>query len=399
MMDRVIYHIDVNNAFLSWQACKILRENPEATDLRKIPAVIGGNEETRHGIVLAKSSLAKATGIVTGEPLQSARRKCPGLMIYQPDYKEYVKQSEAFIELLQKYIPVVEQYSIDEVFGDMSGTGRLYGDPIEFAYKLKDEIRETLKFTVNIGVAENKLLAKMASDFKKPDRVHTLFRDEIPVKMWPLPVSDLFFVGKKTVEKLEMLGIRTIGELANTDYKILQTYFKKHGETMWNYANGNDLEMVTDHTVSNKGFGNSTTLPYDVCDAQIAQSILLSLCETVGARIRNAKAYISVVSVTIVGNDFSKVSKQQVLDSTTDSTSRIYDISCKLFAKLWDGTPIRLLGVSTGKATSESYEQMSLFENEKSEKTRKLEMAIDKIRNNYGNDSLKRATLLKSKDK
>lgn len=396
MDERIIYHIDVNNAFLSWQACRMLKDNPEEVDIRTIPAVIGGDEQMRHGIVLAKSPLAKATGIQTGEPLVNARRKCPNLKVYRPIYSEYVKRSEEFIALLKEYAPVVEQYSIDEAFCDMSGTRKLYGDPVAFAHKLKDTIREKLDFTVNIGVSTNKLLAKMASDFEKPDKVHTLFPEEIAEKMWPLPVRELFFVGKKSVAKLESLGIHTIGDLAKTDIQILQTYFKKHGETMWNYANGRDMELVTDHTVDNKGYGNSITLPYDVCDVGIAENILLSLCETVGARIRSAKAYISVISVTIVGNDFSKISKQRALASTTNSTKQIYEIACQLFGEVWDGTPIRLLGVSTGKATHDSYEQITLFDTGKSEKQKKLESAIDKIRSSYGEDSVQRASFLHS---
>lgn len=396
MEDRIIYHIDVNSAFLSWQACSILKLHPDATDIRTIPAVIGGNEETRHGIVLAKSPLAKKAGIQTGEPLMSARKKCPGLTVVSPDYREYVKYSAAFMDLLKRYAPVVEQYSIDEAFCDMTGTVRLYGDPVVFARKLKDIIRKELNFTVNIGVSTNKLLAKMASDFEKPDKVHTLFPEEIPEKMWPLPVKELFFVGRASAGKLASLGIRTIGELANTDVELLKNNFKKHGEIMWNYANGHDLEIVTDHQAENKSYGNSITIPYDVTDMDTARIILLSLCETVGARIRASKAYISVVSVTIVGNDFSRISRQRALDSTTCSTEKIYETACKLLEEAWNKTPIRLLGVSTGKATRDSYEQISLFDSEKSEKLKKLDSAIDKIRTNYGEDSVMRASFLSS---
>lgn len=395
---RIIYHIDVNSAFLSWQACHMLKTAPDSVDIRTIPSVIGGSEKLRHGIVLAKSSPAKKYNIQTAETLVSARKKCPGLVIVPPDYEIYVRYSSRFIDLLQQYAPVIEQYSIDEVFCDMTGTEKLYGNPVDFAHRLKNIIKKELGFTVNIGVSENKLLAKMASDFEKPDKVHTLFPSEISEKMWPLPVNELFFAGKSSVAKLHSLGIHTIGELASTDVSILRSVLKKQGEVLWNYANGHDLELVTDHKVSAKGFGNSVTTAFDVTDEYAAGNILLSLCETVGARIRAAKAYISVVTVTIVGNDFSRYSRQTSLPSTTDSTEMIYEISRKLFSEIWNGTPIRLLGVSTGKAQNESYEQLTLFDNTKNDRLKQLDSAIDRIRHQYGEDSLIRASFLETKN-
>lgn len=398
MKQRIIYHIDVNSAFLSWQACHMLKTAPDSVDIRTIPSVIGGSEKLRHGIVLAKSSPAKKYNIQTAETLVSARKKCPGLVIVPPDYEIYVRYSSRFIDLLQQYAPVIEQYSIDEVFCDMTGTEKLYGNPVDFAHRLKNIIKKELGFTVNIGVSENKLLAKMASDFEKPDKVHTLFPSEISEKMWPLPVNELFFAGKSSVAKLHSLGIHTIGELASTDVSILRSVLKKQGEVLWNYANGHDLELVTDHKVPAKGFGNSVTTAFDVTDEYAAGNILLSLCETVGARIRAAKAYISVVTVTIVGNDFSRYSRQTSLPSTTDSTEMIYEISRKLFSEIWNGTPIRLLGVSTGKAQNESYEQLTLFDNTKNDRLKQLDSAIDRIRHQYGEDSLIRASFLETKN-
>lgn len=398
MNQRIIYHIDVNSAFLSWQACHMLKTAPDSVDIRTIPSVIGGSEKLRHGIVLAKSSPAKKYNIQTAETLVSARKKCPGLVIVPPDYEIYVRYSSRFIDLLQQYAPVIEQYSIDEVFCDMTGTEKLYGNPVDFAHRLKNIIKKELGFTVNIGVSENKLLAKMASDFEKPDKVHTLFPSEIREKMWPLPVNELFFAGKSSVAKLHSLGIHTIGELASTDVSILRSVLKKQGEVLWNYANGHDLELVTDHKVSAKGFGNSVTTAFDVTDEYAAGNILLSLCETVGARIRAAKAYISVVTVTIVGNDFSRYSRQTSLPSTTDSTEMIYKISRKLFSEIWNGTPIRLLGVSTGKVQNESYEQLTLFDNTKNDRLKQLDSAIDRIRHQYGEDSLIRASFLETKN-
>ena len=240
-MRSLIFHVDVNSAFLSWESAKRLRDNPDALDLRTINAVIGGDEKMRHGVVLAKSPSAKKYGIMTGEPLSHARQKCPELVVVPPDHELYAASSRKFIEILEEVAPVIEQCSIDEAFCDMTGTEKLYGDPIAFATKLKDRIYKELGFTVNIGISTNKLLAKMASDFEKPDKVHTLYPEEMEEKMWSLPVSDLFFVGRATTKKLLNLGIMTIGELAKTDPVWLKTVLKKQGEIVWNFANGIDL--------------------------------------------------------------------------------------------------------------------------------------------------------------
>lgn len=394
MANPIIFHIDVNSAFLSWESVRRL-ENGES-DLREIASVIGGNEENRHGIVLAKSTLAKSFGIVTGEPLVQARRKCPNLVVAAPTYSYFVKCSHAFMELLRKYAPVVEQYSIDEAFCDMTGTEGMYGNLVEFAHKIKDEIYSELGFTVNVGISTNKLLAKMASDFKKPNLVHTLFPEEIPDKLWPLPVDDLFFVGHQTAGKLHKFGIHTIGDLAKTDINIIRYHFKKHGEIIHGYANGRDTGMSMDHNVDNKSYGNSITLKYDVTDTNSANRILLSLCETVGARIRADKAYISVVSVNLTDAEFNRYSRQTTLTTATNVTEKIYETAVQLFKECWKGEPIRLLGVSTGKATNEHFEQYDLFDQAKNERLSKLNLAIDKIRGRYGEDSVKRACFVES---
>ena len=390
----VIYHIDVNSAFLSWEAAHRLSEDSSAKDIRLIPSVIGGSEENRHGIVLAKSPSAKAFHIHTGEPLVNARRKCPELVVIPPNYALYVSNSHKFIELLRAYAPVVEQYSIDEAFCDMTGTSRIYGSPVEFAEKLKNKIAEELGFTVNIGVSSNRLLAKMASDFEKPNRVHTLFPEEIPTKMWPLPVDDLFFVGRTTSQRLHTIGIHTIGELAACDVTLLQNHFKKQGEIIWNYANGRDVELVKDYKRANKSYGNSITISYDVTDAETAKIFLLSLCETIGARIRMDGAFISMVSVSIVDFNFHRQSHQMQLTGATNVTEVIYTSACQLFDQLWNHEPIRQIGVSTGHITDSDNRQYDLFDTEKNEKLSKLNAAIDSIRTRYGEDSIQRARFL-----
>ena len=398
-MDRLIFHVDVNSAFLSWQAKYEMETLNLERDLREIPAAVGGDPKTRHGIVLAKSTPAKKYGIVTGEPLSRALEKCPGLVVVQPKFDEYVRNSHAFIGILKEVAPVVEQASIDEAYCDMSGTGRIYGDPVQFAHRLKDRIREELHFTVNIGISNCKLLAKMASDFEKPDKVHTLFPDEIEKKMWPLPAGDLFLVGRSSAKKLAGLGIRTIGDIARMDPALLQLHFGKQGKTMWEFACGIDDSPVRSESDAAKSYGNSVTLGFDVTDADSAKKILLSLSETVGARLRADKAYIRSVTVTIKDCDFRTTSHQAGLDDATNVTEIIYRKACVLFDQLWDHTPIRLLGVSTGKITDNAYSQMELFSTSAQngpapEKLSKLNAAIDQIRDRYGEDSVKRARFL-----
>lgn len=398
-MEKIIFHIDVNSAFLSWEAVYRIKELGETEDLRLIPSVVGGSEESRHGIVLAKSESAKAYGVTTGEPLVDARRKCPGLKTVPANFSIYVKYSNAMMKILEDYSPDIAQYSIDESFVDMSGSQILFGPPLEAAHTIKDRIYRELGFTVNIGISTNKLLAKMASDFKKPNLVHTLFPEEVPTKMWPLPVSELFFVGRQTTKRLHSLGIFTIGDLAHTDKKVITDNLKGHGEVIWEFANGNGDSMddmaSQRHKPSNKGYSNETTLAFDVTDANLAKEILLSLTETVATRIRADKSYISVVSVYYVNNEFKQSSRQITLNSATNVTNEIYHHVCLLFDQLWNGSPIRLLGVQTSRATNESHRQYSLFETQNVEKLSKLDSAIDAIRNKYGEDSIKRASFVR----
>ncbi len=396
MATPLIFHIDVNSAFLSWEAAHRLELNPDAQDLRLINAVIGGDEEQRHGIVLAKSPSAKKYGVQTGEPLAHARRKCPNLVIAPPNHALYAAYSKRFITLLEEVAPLIEQCSIDEAFCDMTGTTSLYGEPVAFAHKLKDRIYSELGFTVNIGISNNKLLAKMASDFKKPNLVHTLFPEEIPSKLWSLPLEDLYGIGKSSAKRLHALGFRTIGDLAHANKQYLISNFKSQGEYIWNSANGIASADLTYIPPANKGYGNSVTLPYDVTDIDTVNRILLSLCETVGARIRAESAYISVVQVQIVDCEFVHHSKQITLPSTTNVTEKIYTCAKQLFSECWDHTPIRLLGVSTSKASNESYEQYNLFDQDKFERLSKLNSAIDKIRSKYGDDSIKRACFVET---
>ena len=398
MREPVIFHVDVNSAFLSWEAHYRLEVLGEEIDLREIPSAIGGDQKERRGVILAKSTPAKAFEVQTGEPIVAALRKCPQLTIVQPNFAIYVQYSKALINLLKEYSPKVEQYSIDEAFVDMTGTEGLYGDLVQMAHVIKDRIQKELGFTVNIGISSNKLLAKMAGDLKKPNLVHTLFPHEIQDKMWPLPVRDLFFVGSSTEKKLNLLGIKTIGDLARADVKLLKQHLKKQGEVIHRYANGIDLKKVEEVATPNKGYGNSITIPYDISSTENAQLVLLSLSETVGARLRADGVEASCISVSMVNCDFITSSMQMTLSQSTHHTKEIYEYACQIFEKLWDHqTPIRQLGVHTTKLEDTSTHQMSFFESPKDKRYDKLDQAIDAIRNKYGENAIQRAAFLGSK--
>lgn len=371
-----------------------MEELGEKEDIRGLDAIICGDISKRHGVVLAKSMSAKRYGVKTGEPVVDALKKCPHLQCFEPHMSYYRKRSGELMEIFEKYAPVVEQCSVDEAFLDMTGTGRLYGDPVVFAGKLKDEVRDTLGFTVNIGISNNRLLAKMASDFTKPDRVHTLFPDEIQEKMWPLPVEDLFFVGKSTAVKLHALGIHTIGDIARSDLSILKAHFKSHGEVIYEFANGIDNTLGGRNEEEQKGYGNSVTIAYDVKLAEDAYGILRRLCEKVCARMRADQVQALVLSVEIKDNNLVVHRHQRSLLSPTDVTAECFQTACELFDELWDGTPIRLLGVSANKVTDSGMRQLNLFDMETHDKLKNLDRALDSIRNKYGDGAVTRGNML-----
>ena len=394
MQERVIFHVDVNSAFLSWESVDRLKKSQGEVDLRTIASAIGGDEKKRRGVILAKSIKAKQCGVRTGESIMEARRKCPGLYVVPENHALYQACSRKFIAILKEYSPDVEQISIDEAFIDMTGTRALFGEPLEAAARIKDRIHRELGFTVNVGISQNKYLAKMASDFEKPDRIHTLYLEEIQAKMWPLPVGNLLFVGKSTVKKLETMGIYTIGQLARTDLSILQTALKKQGESIWKFANGIDFSPVQAEPEMSKSYGNSTTISFDVTDAKAAKNVLLALAESVGARLRRDEVKIQSVSVTIKDNQLKRMTHQKVLSQATDVTNEIYGAACELFEELWDGRPIRLLGIQTGKIREEEERQLSLFDDHSHEKWQQMDQAVDEIRQKFGKNAIQRASFL-----
>jgi len=396
LQNRIIFHIDVNSAYLSWEALECLRKG-STVDLRTIPSVVAGDPSKRHGIVLAKSIPAKKYGIVTGEPVYQALKKCPDLVVVPPSHDVYSRQSQAMTDLLLQYTPDIEKFSIDEFFLDATGMRLMYGDdPIYLANNIKNKIRDGLGFTVNVGISENKLLAKMASDFKKPDRVHTLFRNEIKEKMWPLPVSELYMVGKASLAKLNMMGIETIGDLANTNADILEQHLKKYGRMIWEYANGIDDSPVQSWESEAKDISNETTTGFDITDRETARLYILSLSETVGTRLRKAGLYAGVVAVNIKNSSFKSYSRQKKLNTPTQDTNDIFSTAASLFDQVWKREPIRLIGVAVSQLEKEPALQINMFEETLSGKKdgAELDKSIDKIREKYGSRYVVRASLL-----
>lgn len=393
-MQRRILHIDVNNAFLSWTAVDMLA-NGAKIDIRKIPAVIGGDEEARRGIVLAKSIPAKNMKIITGESLFQARKKCPNLQVFPGDFKLYRKMSNAMINIFLEYTDQIERFSIDECFLDMTHFVQTDEELLDKANEISIRIKNELKFTVNIGVAHNKLLAKMASDFEKPDRVHTLFENEIPSKMWQLPIEDLFMVGRKSGPKLRKMSITTIGELAKQNKEDVILKFGKMGVLIWEYANGIDNSEVVCEEPIPKSIGNSITLPYDIKDEERLNQVLLTLSEQVAYRLRKQKLFATVVNVQIKTKDFETFSHQKKLECSTDETKEIYNLAKELLIGIKKNYHIRLLGVRVDNLIEKQECQVSLFEHTADSKDKKIDAVMDKIKEKYGYDSISHGGSLK----
>lgn len=393
-MAKIYFHVDVNSAFLSWSALKLLRAG-ETLDLRTVPSAVGGDEEKRHGVVLAKSGPAKKFGVRTGESLFSARLKCPQLIVTPPDFDFYVQNSKALIAILHDYSPDVEQYSIDEAFLDMTGTEALFGPPLQTAHAIRQRVRRELGFTVNIGVAPNRLLAKMASDFEKPDKVHTLYPEEVPEKMWPLPVGALFGVGPSAVKKLNHWGILTIGDLARSERRLIVDLFGARGDTLWNYANGREADPVTKQHTRDNTYGNSVTLPKDLTRPEQADATMLALCDSVGRRLRGDGRTARVVTVQVVDNAFRRRSHQTTLPDPTNSTDRLYAVAMELLRQMWPQRPVRLVGVSAEKTGTDQFEQLDLFtDTSRRQKQEALDRTADALRRKYGGAAVTRAKLL-----
>ena len=400
-MARIIFHIDVNSAFLSWTAVEQLK-NGSKVDLREIPAIIGGDQSSRHGIVLAKSSLAKSYGIQTGEPVVNAFRKCPNLVTAPPNHKMYREKSRMLMDFLRTYTKKIEQVSVDECYMDFTELVGRYPTPVDGAMEIKEEVKKRFGFTVNIGISSNKLLAKMASDFQKPDRIHTLFPEEVPQKMWPLPIKDLYMAGKSSVQVLKKLEINTIGALAQADPDLISLHLKSHGRMLWEFANGIGTSTVQSEPEEAKGIGNSTTLREDARTMEEVCPVFEELAQSVGRRLKKAGKKAGMVSAEIKYYDFRTLSHQMQLEKPSNESDIICKAAVNLFREVWTGEPVRLLGIRTSKLSDENEpEQLTIFdmkpEAEPDEKHKRLRKAMDELNKKYGEGAVIKASLMPKK--
>ena len=412
-MDKLIFHVDVNSAFLSWTAVKKLKEEPESVDLRTIPSAIGGDVSKRHGVITACSIPAKKQGVRTGEPVMRALEKCPKLCLFPSDFKTYREYSAKFIEILKKYALAVEQVSIDEAYLDMTGTD----EPVSMAEKIKAEICENLGFTVNIGISTVKLLAKMASDFEKPYKVHTLFPKEIKEKMWKLPIEKLHGCGYRTSENLRNIGVKTIGDAAALDKKLLCSLLgEKSGEYIHESSNGRGSDIVSGEREAAKSYSNETTLPYDIrvstYDKEMPE-VIKWLAESVSKRLKKDGAEGYTISVNAKTSSFKRRSKQTTLVEPINNAKEIEKVSISLMKELCFGERglfeeddgIRLVGVGVSHLAENECKQMDIFsymkeksvqdeiklkESRKKEKEDKLSTMLKKINQKFGEGKIKK---------
>ena len=378
-MTRIIFHIDVNSAFLSWSAVKMVREGKP--DIRLVPSVVSGDPSDRRSIITAASIPAKKLGIKTAQPVSMALRTCPQLVIVGGDWTWYKACSEGFISICRSYSPVLQQFSIDECFIDMSFRCNAE-NAVEVATRLKDEVKDRMGFTVNVGIGSNKLLAKMASDFEKPDKVHTLWESEVMEKMWPLGVRDLLWVGKKTEERLTAYGIHTIGQLAQLGMgSLTRLVGQKFARQLHENANGRDDSPVETEIPEAKSYSAERTFSKDLTDPRDIDRALFKVACIVAHRIRRDNFRASTVSMFIKYKDFSVAQKQCQTDRPTDVTAVILNDARRMLSEVWDGvTPIRQVGLGVSKLTHESAIQMSLFEDPKMDYYREWDRQYDEQR-------------------
>ncbi len=392
-MKRIIFHVDVNNAYLSWTAVHLL-EQGEKLDIRTIPSIIAGDEEKRHGIVLAKSPIAKRLGINSAETLYEARKKCHNLKIYPPEFEWYSIESNKMYEYLKEYTPVIERYSIDECFLDLTGTNLLYDDYLKLAYKIKDDIKNKFGFTVNVGIGNNKLCAKMASDFEKPDKVHTLYENEIKHKMWNLPIEDLFMVGKSTSKELRSMNINTIGDLASCHIDNLKKHFKNNAEFLKNSALGIDNSKVGERKTKTESISISETLPFDTDDYEKLKEILFRQTEELCRSLREQRKYCTVIAVTYKNSNFYSYQHQEKLEKPINKTMDIYNKVIDCFNDSYKNDKIRNIGIRLGDLTRSRVAQMNLFEEIEDEKEdNTFDELVDNLNKKFGNVTIVPASI------
>ena len=359
-MERIILHIDVNSAFLSWSAIKLLKEGYKK-DIRNEVSVIAGDPNKRHGVIVAASIPAKKLGIKPPTNLYEARKIYKDIIVVQPDFNFYKLCSNALMTFLKKIFNSIEQFSIDECFIDYTDVKDKYGDEVIFANKLKDEIYKRFGFTVNIGIGNNKLCAKMASDFEKPNKVHTLYEYEYKEKVWNKDISELFMAGKSSCAKLREMKINTIGELAEADESKLIKKLKSHGKTLHEYANGIDnSKLNTDSYNERKSISYSKTLEISTDNKNKIYDILKYYSNKISNELIKRKFYANIVVVTIRDDLFKTTSKQEKLINPTNNEKEIYELSIKLLYKLWNEEKIRLIGLGVTDFTEYYLYQLSI---------------------------------------
>lgn len=388
-MERIILHIDVNSAFLSWSALKLLEEGYKK-DIRNEVAVIAGDPNKRHGVIVAASIPAKKLGIKPPINLYEARKKCNNLIVVKPDFNYYYNKSKGMMDYLKNLFPEVQQYSIDECFVDYTSMKMLYGDEVKYAYKLKDEIYKKFGFTVNVGIGNNKLSAKMASDFEKPNKVHTLYENEFKDKVWDKDISELFMAGKSSCAKLRSLNINTIGELANADLNMLIRNLKSQGKLLYEYANGiDDSKIETEKYIERKGIGFSKTLEYDSDDRELIYKYLYDFSKDISKKLREKKIYANTIMVTIRNYEFKTNNHQKKYTNSFNLEDDIYDKAKDLFNEFWDKEPIRLIGLRVTDFSDNNNIQLSIFDkSENNYETEKLQKIVDDINKQYGDKSI-----------
>lgn len=392
-MKKIIFHIDVNNAFLSWSAVEYLKEGA-TQDIRQVDSAIAGDPNTRTGIILAKSTSAKKKGVTTGEPIFQAKKKCKNLQIFPPRFDVYQKQSTEFKKILAKYSDKVEAFSIDEAFIEYVP---LFGSFMEVAKKIQKEIHSALGFTVNVGIGENKLLAKMASDFEKPNKIHTLFKEEIPEKMWPLPVEDMLFLGKATANKLHSIGIKTIYDIAHTDKQVLVRLLKSHGEQIYNYAWGIADDTLCTEKQAPKSISNSVTTPKDLTFPEDILQIIYILCGKTASRLRTENLKCKTITVTLKTNYFKSYSSSTSLNHFTNLTKEIESTAKNVFYQMYKGDAIRLVGVGLSNLQDSKVEQLSIFDTENTKQS-KIDKTVDELISKFGDNTiLSRGSCIKKK--
>ncbi len=419
--EKCIFHVDVNSAFLSWSALKKLKEEPGSTDLRTIPSAVGGDMQTRHGVITAKSIPAKKYGVQTGEPVAQALRKCPDLVLVKSDFALYREYSHAFVSILKEYSDLVEQVSIDEAYLDMTNSRNVSfsGDsgekpwPLNVAHRIRERIHRELGFTVNVGISVNKLLAKMASDFEKPDKVHTLYPEEVPEKMWPLPMRELHGCGEATSRHLEKYGIRTIGQAAALSLSVLQTNLgQKAGEYIWKSANGRGSDTVRVQRDKAKSYSNEETTPHDITKENYqteGRGMVKRLSLKVAGRMEKGGVYAQTIGVNVKTDDFRRHSRQVTLTSPTRDADVIFQEADKLMEAMLlspgglfeEGRGVRLIGVGCSGLSDGSYQQMDLFawasgakeREEEHRKKEKLNAMMEKVRGRYGQGAISKGAI------